>query len=678
MMIVMLLVGALPASTAELDVLLPDEIEGEKPSGMMRRYLLRQVEQSTRLWQDAYEQRKTPDEIGTYQKCLREKVLAAIGGLPERTPLEPEITGTVSRPGYRVEKIVFQSQPKHYVTALLFLPDVSCHKPPYPGVLVPCGHNILAKGYKSYQSIGAILALNGMAALVFDPIDQGERGQYLGKGGWPKLSSVSGHISIGSGCILLGQNIARFEIWDGMRAIDYLQSRNEVDPQRIGCAGCSGGGTQTSYLMALDDRIRAAAPSCYLTSMARLLSTCGPQDSEQNIFGQLAFGLDHADLIMMRAPSPVLICAATQDDFDISGTWDTFRNAKRLYTRMGFPEHVDILESDVVHSYGPSHREGTARWMSRWLLGKDQHITEPSLTLLTESEYRCTPEGKAMLLPGARSVYDLNEDREKELAKRRQERWATGDRAALLAQVRRLAGIRKLSELPKPKIETCGRIARNGYRIEILLIQPEEGISLPALLFLPEKSMPDSVVVYVHQQGKASDAGADGPIERLVQSGETVLAVDLRGIGETQTSTQGRIYSDEYKDANIAYLLGRSYVGMRTEDILVCARYAAERTAGGRAGVVRLIAVGNIGIAAIHAAALEPDMFATVQISHMLKSWATIIHDRMNKNQMTNIVHGALVHYDLPDLMATLGERITVDHPTNAMGERVDGVEKNK
>ena len=87
-----------------------------------------------------------------------------------------------------------------------------------------------------------------------------------------------------------GSNTARFEIWDGMRAIDYLQSRPEIDPQRIGCTGNSGGGTQTSYLMALDDRIHAAAPSCYITSLPRLLATIGPQDSEQHLFGQLAVG----------------------------------------------------------------------------------------------------------------------------------------------------------------------------------------------------------------------------------------------------------------------------------------------------------------------------------------------------------------------------------------------------
>ena len=248
-------------------------------------------------------------------------MLRAIGGLPERTPLEPQVVGAILRPGYRVEKVVFQSQPKHYVTALLYLPDGRRFKPPYPGVLVACGHIQTGKGSGCHQAMGAILATNGMAALVFDPIEQGERLQYAySKRLAGEAFVTSRHTMVGMGSLLLGRNTARFEIWDGMRAIDYLQSRPEIDPQRIGCAGNSGGGTQTSHLMALDDRIRCAAPSCWLTTLSDLLSDPGAQDSEQNIFGQLQFGVDYLHWIIMRAPSPALICVAAKDGyFNING-----------------------------------------------------------------------------------------------------------------------------------------------------------------------------------------------------------------------------------------------------------------------------------------------------------------------------------------------------------------------
>jgi hypothetical protein len=645
----------------------PEKIAGGEPGEMVHRYLMHQVQDAVGQWNAEYEKLKTPEQIATYQKRVRQKCLRAIGGLPKRTPLVSRVTGTVLRPGYRVEKIIFCSQPRHYVTALLFLPAAPGFRPPYPGVIVPCGHYFASKGAPEYQSMGALLALNGMAALVFDPIDQGERGQYFGPGGWPDLWGCKGHAMIGIGSVLLGRNAARFEIWDGMRAIDYLQSRPEVDARRIGCTGNSGGGTQTSYLMALDDRIRAAAPSCFLTSTLRLMQTIGPDDAEQNLFGQFAGGPHEADWIMMRAPSPVLMCAATKDFFDIGGTWDSFRHAKRLYTRLGMAECVDILENDAGHNYNVSQREGVARWMSRWLLGRDQPITEPPLALLMRKEFRCTPDGQVGTLPGARSVYDLNEDYENELAKKRARSWAGGDRSARLAEVRRLTGIRPLAQLPKPRVETFDTLSQNGYRIEKLIISPEEGISLPALWFLPAKPRPGRVVLYVHQQGKAFDAAPGGPIERRVLAGETVLAVDLRGTGQTKSTSRGW-NPPEVNDEYVAYMLGRCYLGMRAEDVLTCARYAAERIAGGRGQAVSLVAVGKAGVSALHAAALEPDLFESVRLSQTLISWSNVIHNRLNRAVLMNIAHGVLLYYDLPNLAATLGDKLTIEQPVDAQG----------
>lgn len=650
-MIFMVLLAGSAAGAEPLDVP-AGRLGGGKPGAMMHEYWMGQVDQAFQRWQDQYQQLTTPQQIAAYQKRLREKFLAAIGGLPECTPLNPRVTGTIERDGYRVDKIIFESQPKHFVTALLFLPGPCRFQPPYPGVLIPCGHSKDGKGHEEYQSMGALLALNGMAALVFDPIDQGERGQDLGPSGWPKLWGTAGHTRVGIGATLLGRNTARFEIWDAMRGIDYLQSRPEVDPRRIGCTGNSGGGTQTSYIMALDDRVQAAAPSCYLCGLAALLSTIGPQDAEQNIFGQLQFGMDHADYLMMRAATPILICAATNDFFDIRGTWNIFRLAKRLYTRMGLAERIDLLENDAKHNYNTLQREGVVRWMSRWLLHRDQPITERPLKLLSEKELQCTPEGQVMLLPGARSVYDLNEDYERQLAARRAQSWKSEDRLKLLATVRRIAGIRTLDALPKPAIEKAGFIRRNGYCVEQRLLKPEAGIVLPVLLFVPEKPQGTRIVLYVHERGKAADAGPGGPIERLVQDGVTVLAPDLRGTGQTQSA------GSLAKDACMAYLLGRSYVGLQAEDILLCTRYAREVVQG--AADIELVAVGGAGIPALHAAALESDSFRCVTLVRSLKSWAGVIHGRPSEVQQGQVVHGALKTYDLPDLATSLGCKLVV------------------
>jgi len=662
------------AQAKEMLGVLPETVDGVAVGDMMNHYLRQQARRKFEEWKSDYEQRNTPEQVAEYQKRLRHKFLEVIGELPQQirqtAGLKTRITGVVHRQGYQVEKVIFESRPNHYVTAALFLPDVKKYKPPYPGVLVPCGHSKVAKAHDSYQTMGALLALNGMAALVFDPIDQGERGQLIED--WPELWGTLAHTMIGVGSILLGRNTACFEIWDGMRGIDYLQSRPEIDPNRIGCTGNSGGGTQTSYLMALDERIFAAAPSCYITSFDRLLNTIGPQDAEQNIFGQIAFGMDHADYLMMRAPKPTLICAATKDFFDIEGTWTSFRYAKRLYTRLGFAERVDLLENDAGHNYNQQAREGVVRWMSRWLRKTDALITEPDIKLLSETEIQCTPDGQVMLLEGARSVYDLNRDFEKELAKRRKKLWTTTVQVELLNQVRKLAGIRKLEELPKPKVEELDFIERDGYRVKKMILKPEDGIYLPALMFVPNQTSSQGSVLYVHEKGKAADAAPGGMIEKLAEAGRVVLAVDLRGTGETQKISQRYSsfkpnFGSDWQDVFMAYLLGRSYVGMRAEDVLICARLLNERQTGSLA----LIAVGNVSVPALHAAVLESDLFNSVKLMRPLASWSDIVELGRSNNQLVNTVHGALTVYDLPNLAETLGDKLTVESPLNPLGKPI-------
>ncbi len=648
---------------------------------MMKRYLLRLVDEAAKQWQAEYEQRKTPEQIAAYQKQQRGQLLDVIGGLPERNPLNSQITGKVERDGYTVEKLIFESQPKYHVTGLLFLPDPARFKPPYPGIVVPVGHSGNGKAYEEYQSIGALLALNGMVGLVFDAIDEAERLQYRGERGpyvfdrnWGSdLHGTYGHQMIGIGSILMGRNTARLEIWDTMRAVDYLQFRPEVDPQRIGCTGNSGGGIVTAYMAALDDRVQAAAPSCYAENLPVVLKTIGPQDAEHHTWASMTAGPQQADLLMLRAPVPILLCAATHDFFDIGGAWQSIRCAKRLYTRLGFAERIDIIENDAPHNYNRVQREGAARWMSRWLLHKDQVITEPAIKLLNKQECQCTPDGQVLRLPGARSQYDLNEDYENELVKRRDSAWAHGDRKALLERVRRLAGIRKLDQLPLPQAEKGKTSQRSRYRIQEFELRPEEGIVLPASLFVPDRAPAGRVIVYLHEGGKRTESFDGGRIEQLALGGARVLAVNLRGTGQTQQTGQTKwaLIGSDWEDISTAYCLGRSYVGMRAEDILTTARYAAKQLDGGPVEAVELIAVGNVGVPALHAAAVEPSLFKSVKLSQTLVSWRSVIQCRLTVNQYVNVVHGALLEYDLPNLAATLGGKLTIEDPVDATGKPI-------
>lgn len=662
---------------ADLNVL-PGHSQIAQPQAMMTTYLLGQIAEAEKKWRESYEKRTSVEDIKKHQEFLKQEFLRRIGGLPERTPLNPQIVGRLDRRGYRLEKIIFESQPKHFVTAVLFLPDASKFKPPYAAVLVPCGHSNEAKAYRNYAGFGALCAFNGLAALVFDPIDQGERHQWRDADGKFTLWGTAGHNMIGVGSILLGRNTARYEIWDGMRAIDYLQSRPDIDPEKIGCSGISGGGTQTAYLMALDPRIKAAAPGCYICSLyGRLIRTNGPQDAEQNIFGQLALGMDHADYCMMRAPAPTLLLTATKDYFNIEDAWMSFRMAKRVFGRLGYPERMDLAETDAEHGFSIQLREASTRFMLRWLLGRDEVVFEPAdLDVPKVEELQCTPQGEVMLLEGARSVYDLNRDYARELLARREKLWQSTPREELLEKVARIAGVRRLAELPQPDVFPCGTVHTDACDVEKLIFRPEPGIELPTLCFKPRDRQPSAGVIYIHEDGKAADAQPGGPIGKLVQEGKLVLAVDLRGLGETQRTGQTyfrpQYHGPDGQDFYLAYHLEKSYVGMRAEDLLIVARWTKQERLPASAPL-ELVSVGYLNSVALHAAVREPSLFSRVTLVRPMVSWHNVVELGFSKNRLVNTVHGALEVYDLPDLVRVLGDRVTIQDPQDAMGQPRSG-----
>jgi dienelactone hydrolase len=677
------------AAADDLAVLPPPQ-QATLQSSMVYRHLQRLAEAAIERRLAAYEQTKSPEQVRAWQQTRREFFLRQLGDFPQRTPLNAKTVGTFQKEGYRIEKVIYESQPNHHVTALLYLP--SC-KPPCPGVLIPCGHNSNGKAAERGQRAAILLAQNGIASLCYDPLGQGERYQLLSRDaaaespqatlarrgrsapipGNPPFNPVEEHNLIGIGSVLLGINTATYRVYDGMRSLDYLASRPEIDPKRLGCTGASGGGTLTSYLMALDDRIVCAAPACYLTTFRRLLAQAGPQDAEQVIFGQLAFGLDQADYVLMAAPKPIFLGAAARDvTFDIAGTWDIFREAKRFYARFGLPERVTMVDADEPHAFSLPLREGTVRWMRRWLLGIDDAVTEVEAPVLTDAQAQCTPGGQVLFLPGERSVFDLNRQREEALAGKRKTFWATTPTARALQAVRELAGVRRLTELPESVHRRLGLVQRRGYLIEKLVLEPEPGIQLPALAFVPPTAV-DDAYLYVDGAGKQADTGPGGPIEALVAQGHLVLAVDLRGMGETELRGKRGGYWLKDQEASLAYLLGKSLVGMRAEDVLVCARFLTGYRGQGRACRVHLVARGEAGVPALHAAALEPELFKSVRLRRALASWADVVRISAPLGLWCSTVHGALKTYDLPDLVQTLSpEKIVVEEPVDALGRTID------
>ncbi len=408
---------ATPARADDLDVL-PRGGGEPAPAKRLDVYLQSRAKVHFDARRQAVAALRTPDDVARRAATLKAAFREALGELPtEKTPLNARVVGRADRDGYAVERVVYESRAGHHVTANLYLP---AGPPPYPGVLVPCGHSENGKAAETYQRMSILLARNGMAALCYDPIGQGERVQWLDDAGEPAVKgSTTEHTLLGIGALLVGRSAAGYRVWDGIRSLDYLASRPEIDPKRLGCTGNSGGGTETAYLMALDDRIVAAAPSCYITSLERLFATIGPQDAEQNITGQVALGIEHADFVTMRAPKPTLLSVGTRDFFDIQGSWDTFREVKRIYGTLRMGERVDLFESDEPHGFTAPRRESCMRWMRRWLLGKDDAAVEADFLIASDRDLQCTETGQVLTSFHGTSAFDLNAERAAELDRNR-------------------------------------------------------------------------------------------------------------------------------------------------------------------------------------------------------------------------------------------------------------------
>jgi len=628
----------------------------------------------------------SPQEVAERRAYIRQRMLQALGGeFPARTPLNARTVGVLERDDYKIERVIFESQPRFYVTANLYLPKRG--RGPFPGILFPLGHEEGAKAHSTWQQLLGSLAKKGYVALAWDPIGQGERVQMYDAdwGGSKVRHSTTEHTIIGIQCLLAGDSLARYTIWDGMRALDYLLSRPEVDASRIAVTGNSGGGTHTAYLAALDDRIHVAAPSCYLTSWRALLETIGPQDAEQNLPPWVGAGLDHADFIYAFSPKPYLVLSAIRDFFSIAGARATFREAHHLYTLLGAPEKLQMVEADDGHGYTKPRRLAAYRWFGRWLKGVDDQEPEPEVVMATEEELNCTESGQVSVSLGGETVFTLNQQRVKQLRPQSPPPPGKQELNAWQEETRRRARTLTAFEIPKGQVtvKPYGEIKRAGYRIEKLIYESEPGIVVPALLFVPESGEARKpAMIYVHGRGKSADAAAGGEIEQFVQAGIVVLAIDARGFGETrfrddESGDDFPVYFGQYDSAMTALLSGNTLVGMRMLDVwrgvdVLAARADVDRARirgfGKEAGTTPLL----------YAAAMD-ERISKVALEGMLVSYRAIVDQRIHRQIFEQVIPGVLRSYDLPDLVSALAPRpVWIVNSVNPLGQRLSLAEMKK
>lgn len=627
--------------------------------GMTDAYLTTFEQKALSERQSAVANLRDKTAIQQRQAYIREALLRELGGKwPQRTPLDARITGVVHHDDYQVQKIVYQSLPHFYVTADVYLPTKGTK--PYPAVLGLAGHSGDGKAFLNYQTVWVSLARRGFLVIAIDPVGQGERLEHLDPVTHKSLLPTGGtaeHMADGLPALLTGTGIARYFVWDAIRAIDYLESRSDVDRTRIGVAGNSGGGTQSAFLSALDPRVAAAVISCYMTSWNAMWFDPGPQDSEQVLDGFLADHLDFPDFLTSIAPRPIEMEVATRDFFPIRGAHATFDEAKNTFHTLGADEKIALFEADDTHGWSTPRRQATYKWLSQWLQNRADDGVEAEFKPDTPATLSATVSGQVLTTyPDAETVQSLNAKLARKL---------TEDRAP--RQIDQLAPLlgRHLA-LPdgaiNPSVEEAGTLTRNGLRIEKIRIHPESGITVPGLVFLPATTGPArrQAVLYLNPSGMTRDANPGGPIEKLVEQGNIVLAIDPRGWGESaprETMTAG--YHSGYQLAMRAILVGRSMPGMQTFDVLNAFRYLASRP-DVDPGKVSLRTQGIATDIGIFAAVLEPKIDSIVCDTQPM-SFLAMTELKLYNLPPGVIVPGILRDLDLPDLTKALGARFRIE-----------------
>ncbi|MEM9671704.1 MAG: alpha/beta hydrolase family protein [Bacteroidota bacterium] len=598
---------------------------------------------------------RTASDWQQYQDSFKKKLTQLIGPFPKKTPLNPTITGTIEREDFTVEKVVYQSQPEFYVTAALFIPKNLKGKA--PAILYCSGHT--AEGFRSptYQNKIINLVKKGFVVLAFDPLGQGERMQYPDESG--SKSQIGGptheHSYVGAQAFIAGSSLAKFMIWDGIRSVDYLLSRPEVDPERIGITGRSGGGTQSTYIAAFDDRIYAAAPEAYITRLDILLKTRGPQDAEQNILYFADQQLDLADFLIARAPKPTLIISTTRDFFSIEGARETYREVQRAYQALGEPDYLGMSEDDSVHASTPKNREAMYAFFQQHLHNPGDSDDE-EVELFSPEELWVTASGQVATSLNSRNVFDLNREEAIRHAEAIQQYRTAFNAEKTIRNANALSGFRPPS--PPKEVHFAGQYRREGYTVQKYLMVNQTHVN-PFLLFVPDEPTGNEVVAYFHPEGKIIQTDPGQEIEELVQQGMTVLTADVRGTGELGP---GYLRGDAYID-DISYnqwfggvLTNQSIVARQAADMVSMVDYLIA-TADGSEPTVTAVAHRTLAPALLHAAAFIPAIDRTILIEPLVSYQALVTNEMYDARWIYSSVAGSTPAYDLADLGASLAPR---------------------
>ena len=606
----------------------------------------RQDEQRRTRWASL----KTEKDLFQLQQEMRNQLLKMIGGLPTiKTPLNPQITGRIQMQGFHIEKLIFESLPGIYVTALVYVPDDK--NKTHPAVLVPSGH--AENGKTHYQSLCQHLVQRGYIVISWDPVGQGERSQFWdNKAKKSRYNLVCGeHAVLGNLAYLAGANLARWEIWDGIRAVDYLLTRADVDPERINITGTSGGGTQTAYIAALDPRIKVVMPSCYITALPmRIYNRIfqdGDSDPEQDLYGMISNGIDHAGLLLLMYPRPVFVSAAVLDFFPIEGTLKTFREVEEIYSRFGHSDRIATHQGYHGHEYSAENQKAAFDFLDHFN-GVPYHADLATVSELDQERLQCTPTGQIVSqYPNARSLMDVireyYEERKKQAGLSLKQIYYSDLQPDIqswsVSQYEHAAwGSHEIDW------ELVGQSQFSGITIERYLLRHSRYLEMP-LLYIHKGNEHHPILFWIGPKGKV--APEDWPeVSKYLEQGYDIVSIDPRAQGETRMlynvsspddrNFAGKAFDRAYENpiegvlADYVYsslLTGRPYFLQMIEDVDIATHFVRRQI-----GDTSDFAITGIGDGFTFANAVSetlPNMKLIPQPNLQSLRWSELVDDKV-------------------------------------------------
>jgi hypothetical protein len=381
--------------------------------------------------------------------------------------------------------------------------------------------------------------------------------------------------------------------------------------------------------------------------------------------------LNIADYVELFAPKPWLSASTIEDFFPLEGARQTYEEAQRIYRLYGAEDRVGWYVGPGGHGVPRPSREAIYAWFVKWLHNGEGDRNEPQLDLDPAEELLCTKTGQVADSLGGETVFTINKKRAADLIPPKQSVTGAADLAALRARlakdVRQVAGIRAEPGGAAPNVRTHQSLDREGYRLDLITLEPEPGLRLPGLLAIPNGGARKPAVLIADAAPAAALARPGGEVDELARAGMIVLVVKPRGVPETPQPPARSSPVAGHQTAALAYVVGKTHTGMRAEDLIRAVDYLASRA---DVDAARIDAAGRgvLGVALLHAAVLD-SRIRKVVIQETLALYRLAVDRPLHRNLYDVALPGVLLKYDLDDLLAAIHPRpVTIAAPADALG----------